>query len=254
MCLIAFAYRTHPDYPLVVAANRDEYHARPTAQAAFWEEQPGILAGRDLECMGTWMGVTRAGRFAAVTNFRDPDDLRDSAESRGTLVSRFLSQDISCVTFLDRTIAHADDYRGFNLLASDGEAMYYYTNRAGEPRRLAPGIYGLSNHLLDAPWPKLVKARTRLEQAIAYGPAVEPLFALMSDTALAPDNELPRTGIEPARERMLSAARIVSPAYGTRSSTVLVQDGAGNVDYAERAYDPAGGELDTVRYAFRLNG
>ena len=254
MCLIAFAYRAHPDYPLIVAANRDEYHARPTAQAAFWQEQPAILAGRDLECMGTWMGVTRNGRFAAVTNFRDPDDLRNNAESRGTLVSSFLAQDTRCEAFLDGVIARAGDYRGFNLLASDGEAMYYYTNRAGEPRRLEPGIYGLSNHLLDTPWPKLVVARTRLEQAIAHGPAFEPLFALMADTALAPDSELPRTGIDPARERMLSAARIVSPAYGTRSSTALVQDGTGNMDYAERSYDPAGGELDTVRYAFRLNG
>lgn len=251
MCLIAFAYGVHPEYPLVVAANRDEFHARPTAQAAFWDEQPGILAGRDLECMGTWMGVTRSGRFAAVTNYRDPDDVRDNAESRGTLVSSFLEQSTGCDAFLDKIAAKADAYRGFNLLVSDGAEMFYYTNRSGEPRRLTPGIYGLSNHLLDTPWPKVTKARTRLELALAPRPAIEPLFALMADTALADDSDLPRTGVGAERERMLSAARIVSAAYGTRSSTVLLQGRDGNLHYAERSYNADGGELDTVRYELR---
>lgn len=253
MCLIAFAYRVHPEFPLVVAANRDEFHARPTAQAAFWGEQPAILAGRDLECMGTWMGITRTGRFAAVTNYRDPDDLRDKAESRGMLVSDFLAGDVSSESYVEAIAAKKGAYRGFNFLASDGIDMIYYTNRSGPPRRLAPGLYGLSNHLLDTPWPKLVRARERLEHAMRPRPAVEPLFALMADTAPAEEGEMSRGDIDPARARMLSATRIVSDTYGTRSSTVLLQAGDGNVTYAERAYDRDGGELDTVRYEFRLS-
>lgn len=252
MCLIAVAYRVHPDYPLVVAANRDEFYERPTAQAAFWEDQPGILAGRDLECMGTWLGVTRTGRFAAVTNFRDPSDLRTSAESRGTLVSRFLAEADPAAGFVDEVDANAGAYRGFNLLAYDSEELFYYSNRGAVKKRLGPGIYGLSNHLLDTPWPKVRLARERLRAAIGSQPATESLFALMADTSLAPDDELPQTGVGAEREKMLSAARIVSATYGTRCSSVLVQSGSGTVRFAERTYGPEGAELDTATYEFRL--
>lgn len=254
MCLIAVAYRVHPDYPLVVAANRDEFYARPTAQAAFWEDQPSILAGRDLECMGTWLGMTRTGRFAAVTNFRDPADQRASAESRGTLVSRFLSGTDTAGAFLGDVDANAGAYRGFNLLASDGQDLYYYSNRGAAKRRLAPGVYGLSNHLLDTPWPKVRRAREKLEAALQPEPATESLFALMADTGVAPESELPETGVGPERERMLSAARIVSSTYGTRCSTVLTVSKAGAVRFAERTYGPEGVELDTARYEFGLAG
>lgn len=251
MCLIAIAYRVHPEYPLVVAANRDEFYARPTAQAAFWDDAPGILAGRDLECMGTWLGVTRTGRFAAVTNFRDPADLRTSAESRGTLVSRFLQSDVPAAAFVDEVDAQAGAYRGFNLLAYDAESLVYYSNRGAVRQHLEPGIYGLSNHLLDTPWPKVRRARERLGVALTPEPAVESLFALMADTSLAPDDELPQTGVGAERERMLSAARIVSESYGTRCSTVLTQSKSGAVRFAERTYGPAGAELDTAAYEFR---
>lgn len=253
MCMIVFAYRVHPEFPLLVAANRDEFYQRPTAPAAFWDEQPTILAGRDLECMGTWMGVTRSGRFSAVTNFRDPDDLRVNAESRGTLAGSFLAQDTPPDQFLATVAPNAAAYRGFNLLLFDGDAMFYYTNRGGNPRRLGPGIYGLSNDMLDTPWPKVVTARKRLEQALAPQPAVEPLFALLADTALADASALSQTGAGAQKERMLSAARIVSGTYGTRASTVLLQGRGGDLQYAERAYGPEGKELDTVRYEFRMS-
>ncbi len=253
MCLIAFAYRVHTAFPLVVAANRDEFYARPTAPASFWDDQPTILAGRDLECMGTWLGVTRGGRFAAVTNYRDPHDVRTSAESRGTLVSRFLAGDLPAARFLDQVVPNAGAYRGFNMLASDGENLFCYSNRSGEPRALEPGIYGLSNHLLDTPWPKVRLARERLGAALAPAPATESLFALLADTSIAPENELPQTGVGREREKMLSAARIVSHAYGTRSSTVILQGADGDMRFAERTYGAEGAELDTVRYEFRLS-
>jgi uncharacterized protein with NRDE domain len=252
MCLIALAHRVHPGFPLVVAANRDEFYGRPTAVAAFWEDQPDILAGRDLEGMGTWLGVTRSGRFAAVTNFRDPGDLRTSAESRGTLVSRFLCGTMTAEQYFDDVAARGGAYRGFNLLASDGTELYCYSNRDGAPRRLEPGIYGLSNHLLDTPWPKVRLARDRLRESLRPAPAPEPLFTLLADTDLSPDSELPQTGVGSERERMLSAARIVSESYGTRCSTVVLQGSDGRVQFAERTYGPEGAELDTVRYEFRL--
>ena len=252
MCLIALAHRVHPGFSLVVAANRDEFYARPTASAAFWEDQPDILAGRDLECMGTWLGVTRSGRFAAVTNYRDPADVRTGGESwsRGTLVSRFLGGSMPAGQFFDDVSAHGDAYKGFNLLASDGTDLYSYSNRAGAPRRLEPGIYGLSNHLLDTPWAKVRIARDRLRAALEPGPAPEPLFRLLADTDTSSDSELPQTGVGHERERMLSAARIVSESYGTRCSTVVLQGSDGRVQFAERTYGPGGEELNTVRYEF----
>lgn len=251
MCLIALAHRVHPEFPLVVAANRDEFYGRPTTAASFWQDQPSILAGRDLEGMGTWLGVTRTGRFAAVTNYRDCEDRRSSAESRGALVRRFLSEDISAAGFLQEIAPTADAYRGFNLLISDGEEFYSYSNRSGDPIRLEPGIYGLSNHLLDTPWRKVKLARERLREALNPVPAMEPMFSLLADTSVAAANELPTTGVSSERERMLSAARIVSDTYGTRCSTVVMQKSEGTVRFAERTYGPQGAELDTVSYEFR---
>jgi uncharacterized protein with NRDE domain len=254
MCLIALAHRVHAEFPLVVAANRDEFYARPTAQAAFWQDHPSILAGRDLECMGTWLGVTTGGRFAAVTNYRDPADMRTSAESRGTLVSRFLETDVPASQYVAQVAAHGNDYRGFNLLASDGTDLYSYSNRKGDPRLLQPGIYGLSNHLLDTPWPKVRLARERLAEALKPGPATEPLFALLAHTDFPDDDELPQTGVGRDRERMLSAARIVSDTYGTRCSTVVIQGADRTLSFSERTFGPEGTEQETVRYEFRLDG
>jgi uncharacterized protein with NRDE domain len=254
MCLIAFAHRVHPHFPLVVAANRDEFYGRPASAAAFWDDQPQILAGRDLEGMGTWLGMTRTGRFAAVTNYRDPEDQGKRAESRGALVSRFLSESMPAATFVEETVAKAGAYRGFNLLVSDGNEFFSYSSRSGARVRLDPGLYGLSNHLLDTPWPKVKIARDRLRESLDPAPAVEPLFTLLADTSMSTDAELPSTGVAPERERMLSAARIVSDTYGTRCSTVILQGADREVRFAERTYGPGGVELDTVSYGFRLAG
>jgi uncharacterized protein with NRDE domain len=252
MCLILVAWRAHADYPLVVAANRDEFHDRPSAAARFWDDRPEILGGRDLECMGTWLGVTRAGKFAAVTNVRDGVDTGKGARSRGLLASGFLANGVRAQEFTRQTAAEGEAYRGFNLLAADADELWWVSNRGDGPRRLAPGLYGLSNHLLDTPWPKVVRAKSRLAQALEVAPALDTLFELLADDARAPDPELPDTGVGLERERMLSSAKIVSGAYGTRCSTALTVAADGTARFAERVFDREGREQDTVRYEFRL--
>lgn len=216
MCLILLAWRTVPGEALVVAANRDEFHARPAAPARFWDDRPGILAGRDLEAQGTWMGLARSGRFAAVTNFRGAREPR-AAESRGALVTRFLDSGIGASGYVASVMEKAGSYSGFNLLAFDGDELWWMSNRGGEPRRLEPGLYGLGNALLDAP--EVAPAKQRFAEAVAQGAAVEPLFGV-----LAPE-------------------RIVNDVYGTRCSTVLI-----GRRYAERSFGADGAERDTVRY------
>jgi uncharacterized protein with NRDE domain len=219
MCLIVLAWRAHPELPLIVAANRDEFHARPAAPAAFWEDHPEILAGRDLEARGTWMGVSRSGRFAAVTNYRGAREPR-AVESRGALVSRFLASDQGPGAYV--CAIKKDLYSGFNLLAGDGRELWWMSNRDGEPRRLAPGVYGLGNALLDSP--EVEPAKREFAAAVEPGPAVEPLFAA------------------------LAKARIVNPEYGTRCSTVLLQ--GERIRYAERSFAADGAEGETVHYDF----
>ena len=219
MCLIVLAWRAHPDYPLVVAANRDEFHARPAARAAFWEDHPQILAGRDLEARGTWMGISRSGKFAAVTNYRGGAEPR-AAESRGALVSRFLSNGAAPGPYL--TGLKANLYSGFNLLVADDAELWWMSNRDGEPRRLESGIYGLGNTLLDAPEVDSIKKAFAAD--LESGPAVESLFAL------------------------LHKARILNPQYGTRCSTVLVK--GKRTRYAERSFAPDGADDDTLHFEF----
>lgn len=242
MCLIAFAYRAHPSYSLVVAANRDEFYRRPTAPAEFWPECPGLLAGRDLQEGGAWLGVTLTGRFAALTNYRDPAAHRDSARSRGDLVREYLCGSQPPREYLAGIGKRRLDYNGFNLLVGDGAELLYYASRTDEVREVTPGVHALSNHLLDTPWPKAVKASTGLSAALA---ADDPdlagrLFALLADAEPPPDDMLPDTGVGIDWERTLSPVFISSPEYGTRSSTVLLIDRQGQVQFTERTF-PDGG-------------
>jgi uncharacterized protein with NRDE domain len=221
MCLILVAWRVHAEYPLVVAANRDEFFARPTAPAAFWKDAPQVLAGRDLEAGGTWMGVTRTGRFAALTNYRDPAQNRSGAPSRGGLVADFLAADEAPQTYLERIAAFGRECNGYNLLVSDGGSLWWSSNMGGEPRSLQAGLYGISNHLLDTPWPKVGAGKTALAQALERLPNDEALFELLHDDEIHPDEILPETGVPLDWERLLSSAFVKSPDYGTRCSTVL---------------------------------
>lgn len=252
MCLLVVAHGTHPDYPLVLAANRDEWFNRPTAPAHFWSDAPHVLAGRDLEQRGTWFGVTRRGRFAAVTNFRDPASHREGAPSRGTLVSEFLTGTESPAQYLVGLTARAHEYNGFNLLAGDLHSLGYLSNRDGLVRELPSGVYGLSNGMLDDPWPKVVSAKARLAVLLREGPRLDDLLDLLGDRRVMPDATLPSTGVSLERERQLSAMHILAGDYGTRSSTALLVSREGRVQFAERSYDQSGEPTGTVRESFVL--
>ncbi len=242
MCLIVVGWRVHPDYPLVVAANRDEFYARPTAFADRWPETPHVFGGIDLEAGGTWLGITETGRFAAVTNVREPGREK-GARSRGELPRNFLLSDHPAIDYA-RAIA-GELYSGFNLLLSDGESLVYCSNRDGAARQLAPGIYGLSNHLLDSPWPKLIAARQGFSEALAHLPDETDFFRLMNDQEIVPDAELPQTGVTLAWERILSAIFVKSPEYGTRASTLAWQRGDGIVRLHERSFGQNGKPLQS---------
>ena len=220
MCLILLAWRVQPGFPLVVAANRDEFHARPAAAAGFWQDRPGILAGRDLQAQGTWLGVARNGKFAAVTNYRGAHD-PGAKESRGALVAGFLLSDSSSKTFVEKTEKIKGGYSGFNFLAADRNELWWLSNRDGDPRPLAPGFYAMGNFLLDSP--DVLEVKARFEKSPV---AIESLFGL------------------------LATAKIVAPAYGTRCASVLLADGDGRMQFAERPFDADGNEGSTARYEF----
>ena len=228
MCLIVFAWQVVPGAPLVACANRDEFYDRPTRAAAPWPEHPAIYAGRDLKGGGSWMGITTedaGSRFAALTNIRGPLERRLDAPSRGALVADFLAGSMSAPAYLASIAPLAQRYNGFNLVLGDRHALYWYSNRAADDARngqpLTPGIYGISNGLLDAPWPKVVRTKAEFASLLCQGAPEDAYFEMLADTTRAPDMRLPNTGIELALERTLSAVCIASPDYGTRTSTVV---------------------------------
>jgi len=250
MCLALLALDAHPAYALVVAANRDEYHARPTAPAHWWQE--GLLAGRDLHAGGTWLGFTREGRFALLTNFRDPSRNNANAPSRGALVPEALVGGHDAHAAVTRIVDAASHYNGFNLLAGTHERATWGSNREAQTRALVRGTYGLSNALLDEPWPKVVSTKAALDAWVGEGTVdVEPLFEALARRTIAPDAELPRTGVAIEWERRLSAPFIVSESYGTRCSTVFTLDRRGNARFVERSFDAEGDVVGEVAESFR---
>jgi len=237
MCLILVAWQAHPEFPLVVAANRDEFFARPSARAGRWEEDARIQGGRDLEAGGSWLGIRDDGRFAAVTNVREPG-VPKGRLSRGQLTREFLLGDgapEACAAAIDGSL-----FSGFNLLLGDSGALCYRSNRDGAARRLAPGVYGLSNHLLDTPWPKLVSAKARFTTALSGLPSFEAFFAILGDREIVPDASLPDSGVSLEWERMLSAIFVKSDTYGTRASTVLTRHRLGSIRMEEHRFGPDG--------------
>lgn len=248
MCLILFAYRAVPGVPLIVAANRDEHFNRPALPAARWNDHPDIWAGRDVSGGGTWLGVSRRGRFAALTNFRDPETHRADAPTRGGLVKNFLLGHMSARHYVESIAREAVPYNGFCLLVWDAHALFFYSNRAPAPIKVEPGVHGLPNQLLDTPWPKVRKGRAGLQQLTRLPFIVEDHLTLLNDTAPAPDSELPQRGRSLERERRSSPLRIVNPNYGTRCSTVLRITDAGSIDFAERSFLPTGEIAGDVRF------
>jgi len=247
MCTLLLAWQVDPARPLIVAANRDEFRARPSEPARFWPEAPQLLAGRDLQAGGTWLGVTRQGRFAALTNVREPHVLpAQGASSRGRLVADFLRGTLAPAAYLAGIAA--DAYAGFNLVVGDGEALWYLSNRSGEPRPVPAGVHGVSNAGLDTPWPKVERGRARLAELLRSEATPERLLALLADEAVAADAELPDTGVGLAMERVLSPLFIAGPVYGTRSSTAVVFHADGRVTFRERTVGPGEGPDVVVEF------
>jgi uncharacterized protein with NRDE domain len=255
MCLILFAHGV-AEYPLVLAANRDEFYERPTSPAGFWADAPHVLAGRDRRAGGTWMGVTRSGRWAAVTNYRDPPVTQVDRRSRGSLVADFLVGSAHPEEYAAAVAGRAEQYDGFNLLIGDLNDVYYFGNRmpGSAPRRLDGGVYGLSNHLLDTPWPKVTRGRERLAALLAGGTsAPDALLDILYDTEIAPRDALPDTGIGAEWEHVLSAAFVATPAYGTRTSTALIIDRSWNATFVERSFLPGPVPAGDVRFELPLS-
>jgi uncharacterized protein with NRDE domain len=252
MCLLVLAWKHHPRYRLILAGNRDEFHDRPAAPLNWWQDDPRILGGRDLKAQGTWLGVARSGRFGVVTNYRDLQAPVEGAPSRGQLVPRFLTGATSPKEFLDDLRGAAPRYSGFNLLVGGTRALYYFSNRGGNaPTALAPGVYGLSNHLLDTPWPKLARTRERFN-ALLSQPEIAPedLFTMLGDREQAGGSDLPSTGLPEDWERVVSAPFIVNERYGTRCSSVLLVERTGRTILQERRFDAAGIQSGNSRFEF----
>jgi uncharacterized protein with NRDE domain len=268
MCLLVIAWQAHPRYRLVVAANRDEFHERPTAPMTKWPAPDDILAGRDLRANGTWLALDRRRRFGVVTNFRELQRPQAEAPSRGALIPRYLGDNAGAGDYLAAIEPEAEAYSGFNLVLSDGDSLWYGCNRmeaahpdaspvtratgpqwagtappSGFRRALPPGVYGLSNQFLDTPWPKLRRVRHRFEAWLGQGgaPSTEELFAMLDDrTTVEAEEDLPRTGLSPEWERILSAPFVLHPDYGTRCSTVLLLERSGAFVLIERRFDRRG--------------
>ncbi len=253
MCLILVSYKQSPGYRLVIASNRDEFYDRPTQPASFWEEAPIVLGGRDLKACGTWLGVTRTGRFAMITNYRDPGTFMPTAPSRGGIVSGFLRSPAPPREFLTSLEGKGGKYNGFSLLAGDFDTLYSFSNR-GRLEELNPGIYGLSNHLLDTPWPKVETGKKKLRSVLDRGDfSCDEIFSVLDDRQRPPDKRLPDTGVGLEWERILSPAFIESPVYGTRSSTVVLVADSGEVTFLEKDFNSSG-QCGVREFNFRIKG
>lgn len=258
MCLLIFSHRVDPHYPLVLAANRDEFHARPTARATFWPEHPQLLAGRDLEQGGTWMGLTREGRFAAITNCRDPARTAPAPRSRGELPLGYLTGSQDAQTYLLDTLANAREYAGFNLLVGTPDSLWYLTNSPSTeqcmPKPLAPGLYGLSNAQLDTPWPKVALGKDRLQALLDEGELDhDTLETVVGDRKLADPTDLHQLGLTDDMAQILSSQFITTNSYGTRSSTTLWIDRAGQAHWRESSFDPQGETVARQEQCFSLD-
>ena len=260
MCIAYLAINPQPDWSLFIAANRDEFHGRPTLPAAPWENNPDIIAGIDCEAGGTWLGISKQGRFGLITNFRDPASLMNGAPSRGKLVSDFLFSGCTALDYSESILASAAQYNGFNLICGDGRDIYYIGNRnpQQQPRKLGNGSHVLSNHFLDTPWPKAERLRTALNafdiQALPEAEALEQVFSILKDNNRAPDADLPQTGLSLERERLLSSPFIISPDYGTRCSTVIAIHKNGQALFSERTYNTKGEAVKQVKFEFLIEG
>jgi uncharacterized protein with NRDE domain len=249
MCLIALSIGQHSDYPLILAANRDEFHSRPTKEAHWWPDKPDVVGGRDLQAGGTWLALHKSGRFATVTNFRDAKPPEPGHRSRGHLVTGFLDSELSPAEYL--ATVEEDRYAGFNLIVGTRDEVAYVSNREEGTRNLAPGTYGLSNALLDGPWLKVERSKEELAAMVADATVNETkLMRLMNDRARAPVAEVERGHLDFESAHAVTAPFIVMPEYGTRCTTVVLADKDGNWRLTERRFDPAGRQTGESKFHF----
>ena len=254
MCLLFLSIDNHPNYKLILAGNRDEFYNRRTAAAQFWDDHEDILGGRDLEAGGTWLAMTRGGRIGMVTNYRDPQNINPIAPSRGHLVSNFLESTEPGDQYL-RHVSHIGKaYNGFNLIVGQAQSLWYYSNYREGVEKLAPGFYGLSNHLLETSWPKVLRGKQRIKPLLENA-VIDPeaLLDVLYDDEVAGDELLPETGLTLERERALSSMFIKTEGYGSRCSTVILVDKADNVLFTERVYDVVTFDHTTASFRFTLN-
>ncbi len=255
MCLALISIESHPLYRLILIGNRDEYYNRPTAPAAFWSEFPELLAGKDLLAGGTWFGITKKGRIALITNYRNPALFRSNAPSRGRLALDALLSSQKPMDHLNGIAQTAGKYNGFNLFVGENNEFCWHSNMAGSPRLLTSGIYGLSNHLLDTPWPKVKQSKKALRKLLEEKdhPLSEDFFSILLDRSIPDDRELPDTGVSLEKERLLSSVFISSADYGTRCSSVLLVDFHNQVTFWERTYKNGQDSPSTVKFQFRFS-
>lgn len=254
MCLILFANNAHPNYKLIIAANRDEFYKRETESAKFWEENQNILAGRDLEGGGTWLGVTKTGKIAMLTNYRDIANIIQNAPTRGKLINDFLNEKVNSKTYLDQIENSDSEYNGFNLIVGDRDKLCYLSNYKKGINEISSGIHGLSNHLLDTPWFKVEKGKNIFSKYINSNREISPvkLFDILYNDEKARLNNLPKTGLPLDKERQISSMFIKSPDYGSRCSTVVLIDRYDNLTFVERTYNTTDYTFSDVSYTFSI--
>jgi uncharacterized protein with NRDE domain len=252
MCLIIVSYKVHPDYPLIIAANRDEIYQRPTRSAQFWEKDPAVLAGQDLEKGGTWIGLNKYGRIAAVTNYRSGMEAKKNAPSRGLMVSNYLKSRNTTLNYLEHCVPSINVYNDFNLLVGDLDALYFLDSREKAYFELQAGIYGISNGDFDESWPKVEKAKLMLQDMSIAGQPVkhEAILTMLTDSLLPDDESLPDTGVGIEWERKLAPIFIRETDYGTRSSTVFSISSEDKIRFTERSYDCEGSTIDMQKFEF----
>ncbi|RAV97780.1 NRDE family protein [Pseudochryseolinea flava] len=253
MCLIFISLKAHPTYKLIVAANRDEFYNRKTEAAHFWKDHPQILGGRDLEANGTWMAMAKDGKISMLTNYRDPQNINPAAPSRGMLVSDYLIEKTTAENYINTIAVNGKAYNGFNLIVGNPEALWYYSNYRDGVSKISEGLHGLSNHLLDSPWPKVLRGNKKFKETLSQ-PIITPasLFDILYDEQLAPDTELPQTGLPLDRERALSSMFIKTDNYGSRCSTVVLVDQHDHVIFSERIYDLKTFDHSTQTFEFDI--
>lgn len=254
MCLLYLSYKSHTKYPLIIAANRDEFYERSSAPACFWPDNPGVIGGRDLQGGGTWFGMTKGGRIAAVTNFRDLASVKPDGPSRGMLVRDFLCGTMPPEDYLRELRQCCSEYSGFNIIAGTVDSLYYFSNMSDSIVRIPPGAHCVSNNFLNVPWPKVARSKALIDGLIAGcdDPVPEEIFGVLGDGSRPDDRLLPDTGVGLEWERILSSIFIGTEVYGTRSSTIVLIDRERNVTFIERAYGQGGEAGETLTYRFSL--